>query len=326
MSRNLITRALESAGWSVTQPVLERRVFQAAVFINVLIAAYFVYRFGFVEQYPLLSITSIVVVAWVITFFFVLSGCWFMLFVFLDVRAYNRTASIEEVLPDFLQLTAANLRAGMTPDHALWYAVRPKFGALTEEIALTAKDVMTGEELSIALQKLSRRYKSPMLTRSMNLLVEGMNAGGDLADVLNNVAINIQETRILNKEMSANILTYVIFIAAAVMFAAPILLALAQQLLLTLGAVTAGLDIPSGVSSFGLFTLQSISISADDFQVFAYVMLGITSLFSAMIVAIIQKGSVEAGIKYIPAFILVSLLMFWLASALLGQFFALFAV
>lgn len=325
MTKNLIARALESAGWGVTQPVVERRVFHFAIFINVLIAAYFVYKFGFVEKFPLLSITGIVLVTWIIAFFFVLSGCWFMLFVFLDLTAYKRTASIEEVLPDFLQLTAANLRAGMTPDKALWYAVRPKFGALTDEIALTAKDVMTGEELSVALQKLSRRYKSPMLTRSMNLLVEGMNAGGDLADVLNNVSVNIQETRILNQEMSANILTYVIFISTAVMFAAPMLLALSQQLLMTLGSVTAGLDIPSSAASLGLFSLQAISINLDDFRIFSYVMLMVTSLFSAMIVAIIQKGSVEGGIKYIPAFILTSLLTFWISTVMLSQFFALFA-
>ncbi len=313
MGKNILSNALENAGWDVRQQVIERRLFRLALFINAIIAAYFIYQYGFKEQYPVLSLSTMVVLAWVIAFFFVLSGCWFILFVFLDLIAFQRRVTLEEVLPDFLQLTAANLRAGMTPDHALWYAVRPKFGVLAEEIGTVAKEVMTGDDLATALKRFAKKYDSQVLKRSISLLIEGMDAGGDLADIINNVAINIQDTRILNKEMSANILTYVIFISAAVMFAAPMLLALSQQLLNTLTVITAGIDVPVG-SSMGIFALSKVSIAPEEFQRFAFLMLTITSFFSAMIVAIIQKGTVQGGIKYIPMFIMTSLIVFMLAS------------
>ncbi|MBI4151048.1 type II secretion system F family protein [Candidatus Woesearchaeota archaeon] len=317
MTKNIVLRALESAGWDVQQRVLEKRLFHLALVINFIIVSFIVFRYGFQQQFPVLSLSLMAVLAWIIAFFFVLSGCWFFLFVTLDLISYQRRTTMEEVLPDFLQLAAANLRAGMTPDRALWYAVRPKFGVLADEIGVTAKEVMTGDDLGVALTKLSRRYDSQTLRRSINLLIEGLDAGGDLADILNNVAINIQETRILNKEMSANILTYVIFIASAVMFAAPFLLALSLQLLTTLTAITSSIDVPSG-ASLGLFSLSTISIAPDDFKNFALIMLTITSFFSAMIVAIIQKGSIEGGVKYIPLFIGTSLVVFFLAAKFFG--------
>jgi pilus assembly protein TadC len=71
------------------------------------------------------------------------SGCLFIsllvVFFYFDYKIYQRTKEIEEVLPEFLQLTSANISAGMTIDRALWFAVRPKFGVLAKEIEEVAK-------------------------------------------------------------------------------------------------------------------------------------------------------------------------------------------
>jgi len=45
-----------------------------------------------------------------------------MVVVLLNIKMEDRSERIEQVLPDFLQLTAANVRAGMTPFIALKYS------------------------------------------------------------------------------------------------------------------------------------------------------------------------------------------------------------
>ena len=68
----------------------------------------------------------------------------------------------------------------MTIDKALWYAVRPKFGVLANEIETVAKETMKGEDLKIALQKFADKYDSILLKRSISLLSEGIDAGGEI--------------------------------------------------------------------------------------------------------------------------------------------------
>ncbi len=43
-----------------------------------------------------------------------------------------------------------------------------------------------------------------------------MESGGEIGELLNKIAINIQETRIRKKEMAASVMTYAIFIGFAV--------------------------------------------------------------------------------------------------------------
>ena len=312
-----LKKTLGKAGWKIDTTQLMRRIFIAAVIINVLIGIYFIFRFRF-GDYPFGFSAAAIAGVWVVSFFIVLFVCWLAVYVWLDLKAFQRRVSIENVLPDYLQLTAANLRAGMTPDRALWHAVRPHFGVLAEEVQVVAKEVMTGENIGVALHRFSDKYDSEILRRSMNLLVEGMEAGGDLADVVSRVGNNIQDTKILQKEMAANIVTYVVFISAAVMVAAPILLALAQHLLATLGSVAGSIDTSASTGGMGLLAFSDVSLQPHEFQRFAILMLTVTSLFSAMIVATIQKGNIMSGVRYIPIFIVTSLVIFFISLNTLG--------
>ena len=72
-------------------------------------------------------------------------------YVYLDVKIFNRTKNLELVLQEFLRYVSENLRGGMPFERAMWDAIRPKFGVLAEEIRLTAKKVMTGQDIDEAL-------------------------------------------------------------------------------------------------------------------------------------------------------------------------------
>lgn len=67
-----------------------------------------------------------------------------VIYVWLRMRIDNRKKQIEDVLPDFLQICAANVRAGMSIERALWFAARPEFGLLSEEVANTTRRTFGG--------------------------------------------------------------------------------------------------------------------------------------------------------------------------------------
>jgi pilus assembly protein TadC len=234
----------------------------------------------------------------------------------IDLRIYNRTKSVEEVLPDFLQLTATNVRAGMTIDRALWLAIRPRFGILAKEIETVAKEVMSGSELTDSLKRFADKYESTILKRSISLLIEGINAGSEIGELLNRTSQNIQEVRTIQKEMSANVTSYSIFITFAAIVAAPVLMALSKQLIIIVTGVTSHIG-PLPSQGVGL-ALSTVGISAGDFRMFAIISTCITALCSSFIIAIINKGNIKEGINYVPSFLLVAIALYLLAEKILG--------
>lgn len=279
----------------------------------VLIALMFLFTGGIIRTIIYLA------ALWTAVFAFLLIIIWIIVYTFLDFRIYERTKQLEEVLPDFLQLTSANISAGMPIDRALWFAVRPGFGVLAKEIEEVAKSTIAGDDLESALMDLSKKYDSTMLKRSVSLIIEGMRAGGKLADLLSKIALDIQETKLMRKEISASIMTYVIFITFASIIAAPFLFALSTQLLQIIQTIMGSIDLGSASSSSVKIQLSGDSISIKDFQIFSSLTLAVTAMFSAMIVSAIQNGNVRDGLSYIPVYIAVSLVLYAIANALLGS-------
>lgn len=248
-----------------------------------------------------------------------------MLYVgYYDYLNYKRTQEIEKVLPDYLSLVASNLRSGMTVDRALWTAASPRLGVLTTEIRKAAKEVATGMDLSISLTRFAQKYDSIVLNRAIDLILEGLESGGQLADVIDKVVENIEQTVYLRKEMQAASLSYVIFITIIVIIISPFLFALSHNLLLLITNIASKISIPNagGMGAFSVLSaITNISISPNDFKNFAYIAISIISIFSSMIISIINKDSIMGGIKYIPIFLVMSLISFILFTNLLEMVF-----
>jgi len=273
------------------------------------------------------KVVTWLIIIWTLLFAAVYLASMLLFMLYLDVQMYKNTRQIEEALPDYLQLTAANISAGMTVDRALWYAVRPKFGILAVEMENVAKSTLTGEELESALLKFSRKYNSRMLRESVNLLIAGIKSGGEMAILLSKISQNIKEASLIKKEIAASVMTYIIFIVSATIIAAPILFALSTELLTVIQKITSRihLDNSAGVSGLFSFNFSGDSISIDSFKRFSLLVLVISSTFTAAITSTIRKGNVKDGMKYIPIFIIVSVVIYLIFttvfSALLGGMF-----
>ena len=317
---------LERAGLEINQQKLFKIFFNIAVVMNLVISAWLIYYFSVSYGITWGTVFATMVVLWTFIFVLLIFAMWVMFYLAVDLKIFKRRVDIEEVLPDFLQLTASNINAGMTIDRALWYAVRPRFGILAKEIEMVAKETMSGVDLKIALEKFASRYDSAILKRSISMLNEGVEAGGKIGDLLNRIATNIQEQKSLLKEMSANVTTYVIFITFATIIAAPFLFALSGVLIEVVKNLGSAFGSTTNVASnVGIaLTFSGTGVTKSDFNIFAVVSLLITSFFSAIMISTIKKGNVKSGIKYIPIFIFVSLTLYIVASGfaskLLGFF------
>ncbi|MBL7055032.1 type II secretion system F family protein [Candidatus Woesearchaeota archaeon] len=317
---------IEKAGLGTNHKIISKRLFNLCVFINLAISAYLIYYFSVNFGYTWNKIVTAMLSLWVFVFTILLFTMWAIFYLSLDLKVFKRKIDIEDVLPDFLQLTASNIKAGMTIDRALWYAVRPRFGVLAKEIEQVAKETMSGKDLKQALQDFAAKYNSVVLKRSISLLIEGIEAGGEIGNLLIKISANIQETKIMKQEMSANVTTYVIFISFASVTAAPFLFALSGVLIQVIHGLGSTMGNVGGAASTGMaLSFKGTGIGYSDFRIFAVVTLLITSFFSASIIATIKKGNIKAGFKYIPVFMISSISLYFIAQSILnltlGMFF-----
>jgi len=249
-------------------------------------------------------------------FFFLLG------YFFLDLKIYKRIKEIEDALPDFLVLVSTNLKGGMGIEPSIWNSIKPRFGVLAEEITLVSKKVMTGHDISDALLSLADKYDSPELKRTMSLIVSEFDTGGKIAEIIDDIVANLKNTKKLKREMQSSVISYVIFISAIVIFIAPVLFALSYNLInfLTSFVERVSSSLSSGNVPGFISTISTDGVNPEDFKIFGYVATGTVAFMSSMIVSIIEKGDIRAGIKYIPIYFFVSLLVYHVALGLLSLF------
>ncbi len=317
---------IERAGLGIPHQLLSKTIFNICVLINLLISVFLIYHFSVTLGITWATILLSIAALWMLVFAVILFMLWVVFYIAVDLKIFKRKVDIEDVLPDYLQLTASNIKAGMTIDRALWYAVRPRFGVLANEIETVAKETMRGEDLKTALRKFADKYDSVLLKRSISLLIEGIEAGGEIGDLLNKIAINVQENKLMRKEMSANVTTYIIFITFSTVLAAPVLFALAGiliKVISNLGSTLGDAGFAAATSGFAI-GFSGSGINYNDFRIFAIVSLIITSFFSAIIISTIKRGNAKSGFRFIPIFMVVTVALFLIADKVLGKLMGVF--
>lgn len=226
--------------------------------------------------------------------------------------AESKSKLVESVLPDALNLMAVNIKSGMTTDRAFLLSARPEFGPLEKEMREAGKRIISGTEVRTALLEMSRKVKSELFERTIKLIVEGMESGGELAKLLEETSEDIQKTKIAEREVKANLMMYVIFIFFASAIAVPVIYGISTNIVDILIKKSAQFD-PSKVASQaippGFLVLYSI------------ISITVTGIFSSLIIGLIKDGKGKAGAKYIPLILALSISLFFITKAVIGIIF-----
>jgi pilus assembly protein TadC len=246
---------------------------------------------------------------------------YFLLLWVLSLLSDQRSVYVEKILPDVLILMATNLRSGVPPEEALVMSARPEFGFLSEKIRLAGKMIASGKSVKEAFLFLKKGINSEVFNRTIDLIVEGIESGGELATLLEATANDIREMETVRKEVRSMIFVYALFIFIAACLIAPVLFAVSIQLSGVLSNLSHSIAVQFMTKNSATVHLAPSGISVDFLKTFAYVNLIIASVFAALIAALISKGNERYGIKYVPFFIIISLVLFFLSEMALEFFF-----
>lgn len=256
--------------------------------------------------------------------FFVCSviGLGMIFFAYGSLRNEKRKMNVENVLPDFLMLIAANVKTGMTLDQAIWYAAKPEFGLLSTETKEIIKSAFSGEPLENALERLGKRFDSRILKRTINLLKQALVSGGEVADILERTANDARDAQIVKKDIAASLLMYEIFVVFSAVIGAPFLFSVAARLIMMIEKTFQ--YIPVGVESaeYGFGGIATPLVTSSEFIIFTLGVLFLTSFFSSLIIGSIRTGSKNQGIMYFPLILALSYIVYFVVDKVLEGFFA----
>lgn len=260
--------------------------------------------------------------------FFLVTGALFIvilggsIYFILDIKIYNRTMEIENNFSEYLVLVTTNLKGGLSFEESLWTAIKPEFGVLADEMSVVSKEVMTGGDLEESLFRFVNKYNSPSLTRTVQLISGEVQTGGKIAYLLDDIIDNLRKSKSLKDELAANTLSFIIFIGAIVIVISPVLFSLAfalMEILLDVTGIVASAGGDGG--QFGL-EVSEIDLNPDYFEYFSMVALSVTSLFASMIISIIKNGDIKGGIRYLPFFVVSTLIVYSIGMNILGGLFS----
>lgn len=257
----------------------------------------------------------------IISLFFVPAMYYLVISTILSVLSDQRARFVEETLPDALLLMSSNLRSGLATDEAIMLSARPEFGFLADKLREAGGRVTTGETFESAFSKLSEGVDSQILEKTVNLIIEGIESGGEMATLLEETATDIRDNDLLQREVRSVILVYALFIFIAAVVTAPILYAISTHLAGALSRLSGAISVAFLTRGAPTLNIVPSEISTDFLLTFSYINLIITAVFGALMVALITRGNERYGIRYIPLFVVISMIIFLVVRYLVSGFF-----
>ncbi len=249
----------------------------------------------------------------------------------LVVMADRKTKDIEENLPDTLLLIASNVRAGETIDWAMTSALRHAYGPIRSEFDKTARELASGLSIEESFNNLAERNRSSILRNVVDLILFGMQSGGNMSDLLTDISFEIRMTQTLQKEVEAQVAVYRAFFIMIILFIAPVLLAISTNFLLVtksfgerlsadLGSITSAspMGVQSGLVSQLLVKIQQGEIggqiSVQDMYIFSYSLCIMSSVVASVLLGVISRGEAKAGLRYVPVFVIISVTLYYYSN------------
>lgn len=240
--------------------------------------------------------------------------------------ADKKAGKVENSIPDALQLMASNLRAGLTTDRALLTSAREEFGPLSVELKRVSREINAGKDIKEALISLSKRVKSDVFERTINLIVFGLKSGGELSPLLEEAASSLRQQMLIQKQVRTNVMMYTIFIFIAIAFVSPVLYALSGVLVETLVKSISLVEMPQQAITSSLpISIGTITIDPSFVLFFSLIVLIVTTILGSLVLGLILSGEEKNGLKFMPVLLIICVSIFFgvrvVLSRMLGSFF-----
>lgn len=189
--RGRLKRKLMEAGWyTVTPAQMGLRMVGGAVF-------------GFMFAAIVLTVLHLNVTIVVLLTLGLAGVGAYMPFSGLEKASQARKTQVQKTLPDFLDMVATTVQAGLSINQSLAYAIDAAPGALGDEIKAALSEIRLGRARSDALRAAAERLQQQSFTTTVTAITQAERLGTNISKVLNELAEDVRNHRIMLVEEHA---------------------------------------------------------------------------------------------------------------------------
>lgn len=220
----------------------------------------------------------------------------------------EREKDKESMFLEFSRNLVESVKAGTPISKSILNLKGKDYGPLTFHVEKLANQIALGIPVKDALEVFAKDINNKTISRAVILISEAEKAGGEIGNILENVAKSVSQTDRLKKERKASI--YTLVVQGYIIFLIFIVIMLIMQFKI-LPMLTTFQDVrsDSDVAPLGGMNLGG-GIDAEELaRPFLYLLL-VQGFFVGLTIGKLAEGSIKSGIKH--SFILVC--MAWLCS------------
>jgi len=222
----------------------------------------------------------------------------------LDFFDDRRQRNLEAALPNFFRDLAGMNESGMTLPGAVALVARAEYGALTPHIRRLDQEMSWNVPFVPAMLRFGERIRTPLATRSVDLIAKASRAGGDISNVLRAAAIDTYEFVTLKTDRLNNMFIYIVIIIISFFVYMFVIGILTSTFLGTMAEAGRAAE----ASGAGAGFMSSIDI---DFykRIFSHAVI-LQGFFSGLVAGQMGEGRALAGLKYSAMMVLIGWLVF----------------
>ena len=124
-------------------------------------------------------------------------------FGFVQIKRHQRIKKFSAAFPDAVSRLASSLRAGYSLQMAVEALTEDTSNLVSREFCTVLSQLQVGQSFEAALQAILERMDTPDLRLFIASVIIQRESGGNLAELLDNLEITIQERFALQRELSA---------------------------------------------------------------------------------------------------------------------------
>jgi flagellar protein FlaJ len=244
--------------------------------------------------YPFSDVVMVILVS---LLFFVLPN-------FMEFSYQRWRQRIDDAVPTLLTDVSANVKTGINLDRALEMAADRDYGPLTVELQKLKTQLRLGVPFDVAMDRLIKRVKTTMVTRTFGLLMQANRAGGKIEELLDTIQTDANDLYLLEKERRTSIRPYVVIIYIAF----GVFLAVSVLLVDSFFTSVLGTHATTATGGFGSLSGLTLPTVKDLFLQMAL----IEAIFGGFGAGKLGEGSFSGGFKHVLIMAGITVLVFYL--------------
>jgi flagellar protein FlaJ len=229
---------------------------------------------------------------------------------FFNFYETRRISKLEAEFPAMVRDISLSVKSGMTIKGAMSVAAGGQYGALTKAIKQMDNMISWGVSFDDALLQFAKKYPTSLIRRTVFTLLEASRMGGQLGEILEGVATDVEETKALEKRRNSETkpylmvcyISYFVFLAV-IMIMSYVFLPMMKEA----SEATSGAALPAGM---GQFAVSDADLAK--YNMLFFHALVIQGFFAGIVTGKMAEGKVVAGLKHSVFFIIVAVIAYTL--------------